>query len=198
MRPLLVVTLIGCAAISACGTGSPPRTSVQASAPSGGATTKATNDPSPPSETFSISAATANIDGSLSISGSIVSVRVETNFPAFKSGYFTAVVLVSTPESAAIPLPKCPGHEGACRLESNVLADTLDCDGLCHPGDYTISISVFSHGDPARLEQSASYLAWVGGESGANLRGSVLALDDPQHPGSLYLRKVVSLHRSSY
>jgi hypothetical protein len=134
----------------------------------------------------------------MSIAGPTVSVRIATNFPAFKSGFYVVEVVVSTPESSAIALPKCAGHERACPFQSNVLTDALDCDGLCHPGLYTMTVAVYSHSDGTRLPQSPSYLAWVGGESGKNLSGHPLARGDPRYPGSLFLTTVVQVRRTSY
>jgi hypothetical protein len=158
----------------------------------------ATQSPTPVGETFGLSPKAATIDASLSVHGPTVDIRVSTNFPAFKSNYYIAEIVASTPESVAISLPKCARHERACNMSSNTLTDALDCDGVCHPGIYTLVVSVFAHNDGTRIPQSTSFLAWVGGESGTNLAANPQARPDPLYPASTCLKKEVRLERTAY
>jgi hypothetical protein len=200
-KPLCAVFLAALT-LSACSqAAAPTATTKPASSPSPKAAAVASPTPAEApvvDEKFSMSAKAASVDASLSINGPLVTVNVTTNFPSFKSGYYVAEIIVTTPESAAIHLPKCAGHERACRLDSNAITDIIDCDGICHPGTYTVVASVFSHNDGTRMAQSPSYIAWVGGESGKNLAGHPLAVVDPMYAGSTYLRKEVNFQRLSY
>jgi hypothetical protein len=197
MRLLFLLSLVACLALAACESSATSHKPTPTTTPSGTPLATPSAGQSPSSEVFSLSAKAAKIEGSLSIAGAIVSVHVDTNFPIFKSGYYVTEMMLANPESASIPMPKCGTHDGMCRMESNVLDDKIDCDGICHPGDYLLTVTACSAGD-SRMEQSPSYVAWVGGPTGKNLSGNPLAITDPKHPEAQCLRKVVTLTRTSY
>lgn len=179
----LLVALLG------CGTTSSPGPAAHATASVSPAVARPSPSPTP-AESFALPAASATIDGTLRISGSAINLAVHTNFPAFKSHFYIATVLVTLPTGETANPPKCD-TVGTCRFDSDDFSDTVQCIGSCPTGDYSLVINIYSHSDALRAAQSTSYVLWVGGESGASLFGNPLARGDPEHPDGQYLRKVV-------